>query len=234
MNTALHFSGGKDSLACLYLLRERWNDMLVCWVNSGASYPEVIHYMAAWRTRLPHFLEIKSNQPEQIRRRGYPSDVVPLRFTALGRDVFQEGGALIQSAQECCAENMWLPMQQAMREHGITRIVRGQRLSDRRSSPIRNGHVDADGVEYLFPIESWTRADVDAYLKEVGAEVPAYYGREQTSRDCWDCTAYLDENVARIQNLPLERRKLVNERLNFIGRAIAAELKPLVELGGAG
>jgi len=32
----LQLSGGKDSLACLYLLKPKWDDLIVAWVNTGA------------------------------------------------------------------------------------------------------------------------------------------------------------------------------------------------------
>jgi phosphoadenosine phosphosulfate reductase len=50
MRTALQFSGGKDSLACLHLYREQWPDLLVMWLNTGAVYPEMMDYMDGWRS----------------------------------------------------------------------------------------------------------------------------------------------------------------------------------------
>jgi PP-loop superfamily ATP-utilizing enzyme len=37
----LFFSGGKDSLACLHLLREYWDRVLVVWANPGEALPEL-------------------------------------------------------------------------------------------------------------------------------------------------------------------------------------------------
>jgi len=36
---ALHVSGGKDSLATLYLLRPYWDKLTVYWLNSGDTVP---------------------------------------------------------------------------------------------------------------------------------------------------------------------------------------------------
>lgn len=33
----LFFSGGKDSLTCLLLLRPYWDRLTVCWINTGAA-----------------------------------------------------------------------------------------------------------------------------------------------------------------------------------------------------
>lgn len=230
MKTALHFSGGVDSLACLYLYREQWDSIYVCWLNSGAAYPDVIESMRKWKERLPHFIEVKSDQPAQIAQCGYPSDVVPLRYTSIGRAMFKESGFKIQSSHFCCSQNLWQPMHQKMKELGVTRIIRGQRLSDKRSSPLRSGDK-ADGMEMVFPVENWSREQVIDYLRSVDADIPTYYDTEMTSRDCWDCTAYLDENVERIRRLPEQRKAVVLGRLAEIGSAIAAEAAPISLLG---
>jgi 3'-phosphoadenosine 5'-phosphosulfate sulfotransferase (PAPS reductase)/FAD synthetase len=188
--------------------------------------------MQRWKERLPRFIEVKSDQPAQIAHCGYPSDVVPLRYTTIGRAVFQESGFKIQSSHFCCLQNIWQPMHEKMKELGVTQIIRGQRLSDKRSSPVRSGDK-ADGVEVIFPIENWSREQVMDYLHSVGAEIPAYYAAEQTSRDCWDCTAYLDENVERIRRLPEHMKSVVLGRLAEIKSAIAAESEPIFTLSGA-
>jgi phosphoadenosine phosphosulfate reductase len=196
--------------------------MHVVWVNTGSAYPDVVEYMRGWAKRLPHFVEVKSDQPAQIKARGFPSDVVPLRYTEMGRLTGTPTPYLIQGWMVCCAENIWLPMADAMRRLGVTRIIRGQRNDEGRKGSLRNGQV-VDGVEYVYPLESWTRAEVFAYLKAVGAELPAYYALEDTSRDCWDCTAFLDENQRRIDNLPEDKRAVVLERLDMIADAVKRE-----------
>lgn len=234
IDTALQFSGGKDSLACLYLYQQEWDEILVCWTNTGAAYPETVEYMRKWAERLPHFLEIKTNQPEQIARNGYPTEVVPLNYTPIGRSIVKGAEAFrVQPHFACCSENIWLPMHTEMKRRGIKRIIRGQRRDERRTAPIENGHVDADGIEYVFPLEDWTEQQVFAYLEEVGAEIPPYYATEKTSRDCWDCTAYLDENIERIRNLPDEKRAEVKRRLGVIEAAVESELKLLREIRNA-
>lgn len=229
IETAIQFSGGKDSLACLYLYREQWNEILVCWVNTGAPYPETVERMREWQSRVPHFLEIKSEQPAQIEKNGYPCDVVPLSYTPMGRGHVKSAGDFrLQSYFQCCAENIWIPMQLEMKKRGITKIIRGQRKDERRTNGTSSGYVE-DGIEYIFPLEDWSEQQVFDYLRLVGAEIPEHYAREKTSRDCWDCTAFLDENVERIRNLPDDRRHEVLRRLAVINSAISIEMAPLEE-----
>lgn len=232
MDTALQFSGGKDSLACLYLCREHWDRILVCWLNTGAAYPEVVEYMRGWAARLPNFLEIKSDQPAQIARNGYPSSVVPLDQSPFGRTAVKGAGQVrIQSYFHCCAENVWIPMHQEMHRRGIKRIIRGQRRDEQRTGIVTNGYIDEHGIEYVLPIEDWTSERVFQYLRSVDADLPPYYAEgERTSRDCWDCTAYLDENAERINRLPAERRAVVRGRLAEILGAVDREAETIRSL----
>lgn len=220
MKTVLQFSGGKDSLACLYLFRDQWETLPVAWLNSGAAYPEMEEYMEMWRSRLPNFIEIKANQPQQIAEFGWPADVVPVNSTTSGKSITENDGPLIQPYLSCCAANIWYPLHNAMMQMGVERIIRGTRLEDKRKSQFRNGDV-VNGIQVVHPIENWTTEQVFDYLDEMNADFPPGYNLgEKTGRDCWDCTAYLDENKARIENLPEERKAEVKRRLGLIGDAI--------------
>ena len=220
IDTALQFSGGKDSLACLYIYREKWDQMYVVWVDTGAAYPEMVEYMETWKARLPHFIHVKSDQPGNVKERGWPVDVLPIENTLIGKLITGNEGPLMQSHLDCCAVNIWVPLYNACKKLGIKYLVKGQRGNDRRKSTAVDGQV-VDGIQYVMPIQGWTEEQVFQYLKEVGAELPPGYGAgEKTGRDCWDCTAYLDDNMRRISNLPRERQEVVWDRLSEIDHAI--------------
>lgn len=220
MDTALLFSGGKDSLACLYLNKHRWDNMLVIWLNTGAVYDDMIEYMEGWKKRLPFFWEVKTNQPEQVARNGWPVDVLPVNSTALGKTLSGSETPLMQPYLSCCAENIWVPLHNAVLSTGVKYVIKGQRIADGRKSTSRHGDV-VDGIQYIMPIEKWSDEDVLDYLKIMGAELaPGYNQGEKTGRDCWDCTAYLDENKKRIENLPEERKVEIKRRLGIIKNAI--------------
>jgi phosphoadenosine phosphosulfate reductase len=216
----LQFSGGKDSLACLYLLKKEWDTLNVVWVNSGAAYEETMDYMKYWRARLPNFIEVTGNQPQQVSEEGWPADIVPINDTTFGRNFVESDRPKIQSYLNCCANNIWYPMMNFMQKAGVTHVVRGQRADDDRKSAIKNGDI-IEGIKYDFPIYSWSDNHVFEFLKDEGAYIPEYYFKgEKTGRDCWDCTAYLEENKVRIDNLPANRRAIVCGRIEKIQDAI--------------
>ena len=220
IDTALLFSGGKDSLACLHMYRHRWKDMYVVWANTGAIYPEMQAYMDNWKEILPNFIEVKTDQPSQIYRNGWPVDVLPVNNTSLGREISGSDAPLMQAYTSCCAENIWFPLHEATLKLGVTKVIKGQRVEDEYKSVARNGTKFA-GLTYIMPIEDWTTEEVFEYLKSVGADLaPGYNDGEKTGRDCWDCTAFLGDNKRRIENLPEHKKTEIKRRLGIIKKAI--------------
>lgn len=230
MCTVLQFSGGKDSLACLYLLEPRWHEITVAWVNTGAAFPQTIELMKRIRTQVPHFLEIMAEQ--SIEQDGHPVDVLPIAATTWGHQFEGETGPRFQSRYTCCASALWAPMQKAMRELGATTIIRGQKLRDAKKTPIRSGQV-IEGITYEFPLEDWTDADVRYFLTEKKIALPDNYRYMSTGLDCWNCTAYLDENAGRLkymQEWHPEKYNYVYGVLSELSEVIDHHLRPLREI----
>ena len=220
MDTALLFSGGKDSLGCLYLNKHRWDSIFVVWLNTGAVDEDTREYMDKWKLVLPHFVELKSNQPQNVATNGWPVDVLPVNNTALGKQITGEEGPKMQSYLDCCAANIWMPIHFGLKGLGVTKAIKGQRNDDGRKSTSRDGDT-RDGITFEMPIQDWTESQVYDYLKSVGAELaPGYKVGEKTGRDCWDCTAYLGDNSTRIMNLPEEKKREVLRRIGIIRASI--------------
>ncbi len=222
----LQFSGGKDSLACLHLLRPYWDRLVVMWCNTGDAFPETINMMARIKDTVPRFVEVKSHQPAQVEKMGWPVDVIPVTRTPYGRYV--DGHALqdFQPSMSCCGDNIWLPMHNAIKDMGATLIVRGTKVSDSRKSHIRDGMTE-DGIEYHHPIEGWSDTDVMDYLRGAGVALPAHYEYVNTSLDCRHCTAYLYENAGKMRYMRVRHPVLyrdVSKRLQEIRAAVADEL----------
>ena len=194
----LQFSGGKDSLACLHILRPYWNRLLVLRVNTGDALPETVQQMAQVSALVPHFLEVRTDQPATIEAFGWPVEALPITRSFVGRDVDGHDRQVMQPYVMCCDANIWRPMADAVRDSGATLILRGTKVSDGRKSYVRSGDI-IDGIEYVHPVEDWTDAQVMAYLTENGIEIPSHYVYVGTSLDCQHCTAYLHENVGKMR-----------------------------------
>lgn len=222
---AIHVSGGIDSLAMLYWLRPVWDDSVVMWCNSGAAYPSSVQMMERIARIVPRFRTVYANQPEVIRRCGFPVDVVPVKYSLQGDVLYGAQAIRFQSYYDCCRQVIWEPLHRASWVMGVDTIYRGQRKDDVRRAPIQSGDADPYGVRVIFPIHDWTREQCIDYIKRECPELWCeYYDTEKTSRDCWDCTAYRDDNIERVRNLPEEQRTIVEKRLELWRRAVVEEM----------
>ena len=219
--TVLQFSGGKDSLACLMLLKDRLHEITVLWCDSGDSFPETRLQMDKVKAICPSFVVANGQQPMQVLNSGYPVDVLPIRNHVQIQHIAQQGRLKLQGFAECCNNNLWKPMHKATLALGATTIIRGQKLVDSHKAPVKNGDV-VDGITYIFPLENWTDEQVLEFVKDSNL-LPSHYVEGGTSLDCMMCTAYLAENkwkrhyLARLHpetSLETERRlKLIKNEI---------------------
>lgn len=194
MSAAIQFSGGKDSLAVLYLLRGQLRDITVYFGDTGIVYPHMREFVFRTCERLGARLKVVSPPipiTEFHKARGLPSDIVPIEATSEMLVYSKESRPVkIQSVLSCCGAMLWQPLQRAMVDDGIKTIFRGSKASDSHVG-VPDGYIDEGGVIYRSPIWSWSDADVFAYLKSVDAEMPDHYGDVNNSFDCIFCTAFL-------------------------------------------
>lgn len=198
---ALQFSGGKDSLACLYLLKPWWDRLIVLWNNMGDPYPEAIEQMRWVSGLVKEFHEIKGNS-RASNEHSYPVDLLPMRATIIGRALEPEGATItLKSRFDCCWANFWLPMTKAVSSLGITLLIRGQRDSEQERAPIDKDSRDPSGAEILLPLKGWKYDEVFDYLKAEGAPIPRTYEYIKTSVDCMMCTAWAEDARGKVAYL---------------------------------
>jgi 3'-phosphoadenosine 5'-phosphosulfate sulfotransferase (PAPS reductase)/FAD synthetase len=218
----LQFSGGKDSLACLTLLKPYWDRIIVLWTNMGDPFPETIAQMTAIKAQVPHFFEVKGNSPAWIKHHGYPTDVLPVANSRLGRTINGHDGVLLAPHLECCYANLWSPLETVTKLTGTELIIRGQRNSESMRGSVRNGDV-IDGIEYWLPLEDWSEQQVYDYLRDQGVALPAHYAKTSTSLDCMHCTAWMRDKadtIAWLHDAYPEVSAEVQRRLGLIIEAV--------------
>lgn len=220
MKTALLYSGGRDSHACLKLLRVqgRLHDITIIWVNTGDAWPETIEWMSRLKATWTNFIEIKSNVRDWIKENGSPSDILYVGSTALGtiwnwpnkkdKHVF---------GPECCFHNIIAPAWAYLKAEGFTHLIRGDKYSDKPRGGATDGSV-FDGVTISLPIANWSDAAVDTYL---GDEIPPQYLEGcKSSLDCLHCSAFDHEwrngrGAYLAQRHPSEHKEVTQERLEI-------------------
>lgn len=245
MRTAVQFSGGKDSLAVLHLMRDRLGpEAAVYFADSGMTYPHVTEFVKSTCERLGLTLKIVK-PPVDISlfqaARGLPADMVPVEASAEMQPYLPAAKrVLLQSGLSCCSAMLWRPLQEAILSDGVKTVYRGSKKCDGQVG-VADGHVDGHGIIYHSPLWNWSDDEVFSYLKNVGAELPAHYAAVNSSFDCYGCTAWLNhagvparlkwtkEAYPDLWPVIEMRLRMVRETLDRERRSIAEAL----DLGGA-
>lgn len=224
--TALLYSGGRDSCVLLHILEPYLDDILVIWVNTGAAYESTLKQMGQVRDTVPHFFEVITNQPADIEKWGYPTDILPVRHAVELQGYLSPR---LQTTYSCCAKNIWIPAQLALTDKKITTCYIGQREEELMKDTRWEG--TRAGILWKYPLRKWTMKMLQDYILKHNIVVPPYYSQgEEKSRDCWSCTGYLFENSTRIENLPFYQKEELQDRLGEISDAISCEQEHLLQV----
>lgn len=231
----LFLSGGKDSLACLLLLRDFLDRIEVVWSNPGAPHPRTVEYMHYIRRWVPRFRELTGRQPDWVHAIGWPVDVVPVRSTVDGSVGAGMAPVRFQSYLSCCDANMWGPMREFIKASGSDLVIMGQRADESLRNRLRDDEIQTiDGVTYWHPINSWSEAQVWRLIDACGHPHPPFYDEgAESSSDCWNCTAYLDHNRGRLAAMKRdepERYQVVESVLLSLSGALRAQQAPLHQI----
>lgn len=191
---ALQFSGGKDSLALLYLLRGVLDRLTVYHTNTGDQCPETAAVVSQVRQWVPNFVEIRSDVRRWRAENGDPTDLLPASAHTLGV-AYGMSSQRLTCRFDCCFNNLMRPMHERMIADGVDAVIRGTKLCD-------TGRVPAEGAtgfyDVLLPLKHWSHQDVFDYLRSVGApENPIYDTFAGISApECFSCTAWWDDGKA--------------------------------------
>lgn len=192
----LWFSGGKDSVACLLLNRDQLHDITVLWANTGKNYPEALAFVDEMKALCQNWIEVNTDRAGQWAKNGYPSDVIPIDWTALGQAFSGQKPIKIQSYLQCCYENIGGALWNKSIELGATEIIRGQRNDESHQSPAKDGH-EQNGITFRHPIENWTKSQVLRFIEDKLGYFPAHFTLDHSSMDCFDCTAFAAHSADR-------------------------------------
>lgn len=239
--TLLQFSGGKDSMACLFMLLPLGRRLTIHHHNPGAQLPETARQMSALRSWLltfaadqrPGFHQTASDVQNDIVANGTPADVVPVWSTSLGRMIQEPppDAIRVRSTFDCCNANLWQPMMKTAQLLRVDCIVRGQRLVDKQRSPIEDGAKAAD-ITIRFPLGSATDEQLAAFLSEQYHQHPAappvwsVRAGLSASFDCWCCTGHAqhsEEQRAYLRKTMPFEASIVEGRMSKIRAAVRAQ-----------
>lgn len=228
---ALFFSGGKDSLACVYLLRDYWDRITIYHADSGDTLPEMDEVIDRIAALVPRFVRLKVNVPQWIRENGLPSDLLPYTAHPIGWLVDDVKTRLVPR-YTCCFANLMLPLWMRAKVDGITMVIRGVKRSDTYFFPAGDGSIHQD-VELYYPIQQWSDAQVMHYLHANGVKPSTLYDHLEHGLDCATCSAWWsEERGAYLKKFHPEKFAEYDARLQLVIDEIAAPLAALKREAG--
>lgn len=160
MKTALQVSGGRDSLAALFLVEPFWDAITVVWCDSGDSAPELYELMIKVARTVPHFASVQGCAPATRKLRGDPKT---------------------DDWMDCCMASIWTPMMDWVRANGVRWLIRGTRKVDPVAWPLPNSIHE--GIEFLMPLWTWS----DELLLGALAEIKVRGFEPVYPHDCLHC-----------------------------------------------
>ena len=230
----LQFSGGKDSLACLELTRPWWNKILVVWASAGDELPETFELMNKVKKTVPNFVMVRGNSDLDQMSIGWPVDMLPHNSTPVGMMMAPDSQSpKLVLRYECCARNIWQPMERVIKQFGATHVINGQRNDEKNRNTVAINGASIDGICFIRPLQHWKEKDVFNFLKASNIEIPHQYTYGFPSGDCAHCTAFLEENLGKLRYLqdfhPAKAIEL-KRRLNVIQQVQSKEVNHLAEI----
>lgn len=194
------FSGGKDSLLVLLMLKDQLDHINVVFVNTGKNFPEALSFIDTIKPMCKKFIELQSDRDFDWEQYGMPSDLIPQSHTRIARDNSAKSEFILQSIFSCCYKNIMLPVAHLVDALGSTLIIKGSKLSDNLHDKINSGTI-LGRVTVYKPLETFTDHQVLEALKIFNIALPNYYSFQETSLDCMDCTGDLDKTKDRLELL---------------------------------
>jgi 3'-phosphoadenosine 5'-phosphosulfate sulfotransferase (PAPS reductase)/FAD synthetase len=188
---ALLYSGGKDSRACVELLRDRLDEITIYHLDTGDLLPEMRACVAEVEADAPHFVRISTDVSGWIAANGLPTDLLPFGNHPIGY-MLGHASAKLVPRYDCCYINLMGPLFTRAHDDGCTLIIRGTKRVDMPRMAAENGEVGS-GMELWLPLHDWTNEQVFAYLAQQGVKLSRVYDYVVNSPECARCSAWWGE-----------------------------------------
>lgn len=205
------FSGGADSQATALWVRQRYpaEDIILLNTQAGRNeHPVTVAFVNLYSATVFPVTEVvplvrdlgkpRAGSKTTERRKAYPDDT-ELTF---GREAELKGGFPARKAQWCTEYLKLVPLRRWMREElyakGIDCIryvgLRRDESEGRKDTPDSKWDEYHD-CEVRYPIASWTKEQVFAFLKEHGEEVNPLYCHGFSRVGCAPCVNSAKDDV---------------------------------------
>ncbi len=191
-NLAVAFSGGKDSLVVLHMVRQYNPNIPVVFINTGVEFPETVNYVyeIAKKWNL-NFFEVKPkvNFWKLCDEKGLP--VAGRGNTTFMRKLSIEANVKLSNA--CCQLMKEKPAKKFYEENNIEGVMVGCRVSE--SIMRRFNFADFGAIRYsstynilvAWPLYAFLDEDIEEYIRKYNLPLNPLYKMGYKRVGCWPC-----------------------------------------------
>lgn len=194
------FSGGKDSLVVLDIVRSITNDFTVVYIDTGLEHPQTREYVE----KIRHSLSLRL-------------------ITASAGNAFDEHfdafGPPAKDFRWCCKVCKLAPVSQVIEENfpqGTVTVEGNRKLESFARSRLElvDGNPFVPGQVIVNPIRDWTGLDVWLYIIWRKLQYNELYDEDIERVGCWMCPSALASECAEISRISPNLAKVWEMRLN--------------------
>jgi 3'-phosphoadenosine 5'-phosphosulfate sulfotransferase (PAPS reductase)/FAD synthetase len=161
----MEFTGGKDSLVCLHLIREINNGVLpVLFIDTSAHFYEVYHFVEKMRKLWKLNLLVEKDEEG-------------IRTVPIGRD-----------RSQCCYRLKTKVRLAAVRKYGIDYLFTGLKIDDPEEEQVNNAIQGTNPIA-VYPLADFRESEVWEYIKENNLPRCSLYTKGYSHLDCAPCTS---------------------------------------------
>lgn len=222
----LLFSGGKDSTLCLMRILKNPDfakRTVIVTIDTGDRPLAIRKFIDEFEDKVFRLDVVYSNVREWVQQNGFPSDVVPVDNTHMGRIFLKKKeGVKVCSRIDCCNANIWTPLREYLAVNAVSAVVVGERDSDPRGTRPHEWLAGSNVIEVCRPIALLSDEEVRAELSSYEM-LQARFTMEDSSIDCECCTAYwesLNRRLDYIRTYNPEKAKCLGAVVNSIHETI--------------
>lgn len=219
-NISVGFTGGKDSLTTLELVKDVIDDFKVIFVDTGQHFDEVYDFLdeVMEKTDAELVNAINTNTLENVGENGVvkKEELNEKNQTELEKIDWEEF-TIADDREPCCHLLKTVAFQETLKDLDIDGHVNGIRWDEQESRRNENYFSERETHIRVHPILHWSEDDVWSYIQRNGLKYNPMYDRGYRSLGCEPCTQKVSADAETERAGRAQDKEKVMERLRRLG-----------------
>ncbi len=218
-NITVGFTGGKDSLTTLELVKDVIDDFRVIFVDTGQHFKEVYDFVE--EVMEENDAELINAINEDVLKNVkdgevYKDDLNEVNKNALNQIDWEEFN-IADDREPCCHLLKTVAFQETLSELDVDGHINGIRWDEQESRRNEDYFSERETHIRVHPILHWSEDDVWSYIQRNGLKYNPMYDRGYRSLGCEPCTQKVSSDADTERAGRAQDKEKVMERLRRLG-----------------